>query len=185
MNICTVLSLLNKHKEGILHANIGLTLSLKAFSERIPFISPFERNQKTDNMLNTIAIGYYNMGVEYEYLAQLNKSLYYLQQGTGFAIEYLPTSHILTEKFRESIKDITHKIHQENELQRLREEEDRSAMSSISNNLDWRFSRDKENDPVKTRSSRPNAHSVSSAVNRIYLKKVPPLPNPTVYESNT
>lgn len=90
LNICVVYSSLSRHKEALTHARQALTLleSVKD-DENYSF-------EKTVTLLTSLAITYFNVGVELEHLKKYSESYGYYQSGYELACKELGARHPLT-----------------------------------------------------------------------------------------
>ncbi len=78
LNMCAVLSQLNKHKEALQHVLISITLLQDEFlnlgsQEKSSDDKKEDENQKgnIEDRVSVLAIAYHNLGVELEYLKRV------------------------------------------------------------------------------------------------------------------
>lgn len=76
------------------------------------------QDQKTFYLMTVVA--YYNMGVEYEYLNQLNEAIHSINEASTVAKLHLGKEHYLTYKIQESKSKIHQKKKANNRLNSLR-----------------------------------------------------------------
>lgn len=137
LNICANLSLLGNHGAALRHAEIAIDILLRR--EIRDSISPIEHSSisyaereqlemqvisehdgdsisishEGDNVsyadLETLAIAYYNAGVEYEHLGDIKKCYHLFQQGNEVA-QSLGVHHAITKALIESSQAIVKKI---------------------------------------------------------------------------
>lgn len=99
LNLCAVLSQLNRHEDALSHAQSALTLLQDEL---------FGGNggaaaaaQKPDR-ISVLAIAYHNLGVEHEFLKQFTASLQAYTKGVEIASVYLGPTHAITTTLRNS-----------------------------------------------------------------------------------
>lgn len=86
LNICAIKSQLGNHDEAV-----------KSVQRAIRFLLEAEKFEKTPNIINTAAIAYYNAGIEYELLGNINKALEHYRLGIEKAKLNSPNTHPVLE----------------------------------------------------------------------------------------
>jgi len=139
LNLCANLSLLGNHEGALRHAEIAIDILRRDIRDSISprehsSISDTEREQlemhvisehdsdsisishEGDNVsyadpkyMETLAVSYYNAGVEYEHLGDIKKCYHLFQQGNEVA-QSLGVHHAITKTLEESSQAIVKKI---------------------------------------------------------------------------
>lgn len=107
LNLCAVLSQLGKHQEALGHAQSALlTLQDEFFqkqtnAEDSGASSPTRSAMQLDRV-SVMCIAYHNMGVEQEFLKDLENCVTSYKKGVGLAEQYLGVDHAITTTIRNS-----------------------------------------------------------------------------------
>ena len=92
LNISAINTLLSYHEEALFHALSGLKLSQKSFVQQ-------------SESINTLLSGYYQCGLEYQFLHKTKLALKYFKYGYELACSHLGKNHITTHKFFKALHD--------------------------------------------------------------------------------
>lgn len=66
-------------------------------------------DERLTNVITTLIIAYYNVGVQYEFLKSFVNSQFYFQQGLEISKKELPPSHILISKLQKCQREVQRK----------------------------------------------------------------------------
>ena len=99
LNLCAVLSQLNRHDEALTHAQAALSLLQEELFGGAGGAGV--AGQKPDRIA-VLAISYHNLGVEHEFLKQFTASLQAYTKGVEIASVYLGAGHGITATLRNS-----------------------------------------------------------------------------------
>lgn len=104
LNICVVFSSLNKHKQALNHAKRALDLlNHTKDSKDLP-------TDKAMTLLTSMVIVHFNIGVELEYLKQLNEALEFYETGYELSALELGSRHPLTQTLSDAGEKLSKKI---------------------------------------------------------------------------
>ena len=94
LNLCAIYSQLGKHKQAM----------TSAFSA-IKYLKGYENEEEmNENIVNSIVVANYNIGVEFEYLKKMQKAIEFYSKGHRIAVNYLGINHPMAETLEESLK---------------------------------------------------------------------------------
>lgn len=133
LNLCANLSLLGNHEAALRHAEIAIDILSYSISPREHSSISYAERDKLEmqvitehngdsishdgdnvphadpNYIETLAVAYYNAGVEYEHLGDIKKCYHLFQQGNEVA-QSLGVNHAITKALKESSQNIVKKI---------------------------------------------------------------------------
>eukprot|EP00933_Yihiella_yeosuensis_P045439 TRINITY_DN40814_c0_g1_i1.p1 TRINITY_DN40814_c0_g1~~TRINITY_DN40814_c0_g1_i1.p1 ORF type:complete len:986 (+),score=184.92 TRINITY_DN40814_c0_g1_i1:106-2958(+) len=89
LNLCSVLSKLEKHDKAVQHALMALDLMNRK-------INGNETENSSEEDYTVLAIGYHNVGLEREFLEQFDQAATFFRNGFEVAKRFLGESHALT-----------------------------------------------------------------------------------------
>lgn len=96
LNICAIYSQLGKHQ-----------LAVESALSALNFLQGYENEESLpENVINSLVVAYFNLGVEYEHLRKFQQSKDSYLKGRKFAEEYLGPSNTMTVKLNESLKNV-------------------------------------------------------------------------------
>ncbi|CAG9310361.1 unnamed protein product [Blepharisma stoltei] len=100
LNICAIYSQLGKHDIAISYAKQSLNL-----------LSKFEESDEIfpENSYSTLAVCYFNIGAELEFMRRFDDAIKYYQSGYRIAISHLGASHELTRRLYSSMSQLGEK----------------------------------------------------------------------------
>lgn len=107
LNLCAVLSQLGKHQEALNHAQSALLTLQDEFFQKQTNVddsggsSPTRSAMQLDRV-SVMCIAYHNMGVEQEFLKDLENCVASYKKGVGLAEQYLGVDHAITTTVRNS-----------------------------------------------------------------------------------
>ena len=104
LNICAILSQLNKHELALHHAMKALIL----IQDELLEIDT--KGQSGESRQTVMIIALHNIAVEYEYLKQYQSSLLTYQKARDFAFKFLGPEHVFSQKMDRVLQDSATKI---------------------------------------------------------------------------
>ena len=122
LNICAILSQMDKHDLALHHAMKALILIQDELGERIDGLggdgvqAPNLTNTQVQDRCNVMICALHNIAVEHEFLKQYTVSLTYYQKSRDFAVQTLGTEHPMTLKMDKVYFEAAEKI--QNTLER-------------------------------------------------------------------
>ena len=96
LNLCAVLSQLERHSEALEHAQAAVVLLQEELSMMSTIDDFGDKNPEALNKMAVLAISYHNIGVEEEYLKRHGASLAAYRRGVKIAKEYLGPDNDIT-----------------------------------------------------------------------------------------
>ena len=103
LNLCAVLSQLDRHQEALEHARAAVIL-LEEEIEQLRDQAGGDDAPEVSNKMAVLAICYHNLGVENEYLRHIPASLDAYQRGVAIARSYLGADNDITKTLVKSCK---------------------------------------------------------------------------------
>ena len=95
LNICAIYSQLNKHK-----------LAMKSALSAIKYLKGYENDDEiSENVINSIVVANYNIGVEFEYLKKFSKAVEFYTKGYNLCIQHLSPEHPMAYTLSESLQN--------------------------------------------------------------------------------
>lgn len=113
LNICAILSQMDKHDLALHHAMKALILIQDELGERIDLLgdTPISNaNHQTLDRCNVMICALHNIAVEHEFLKQYTVSLTFYQKSRDFAVQTLGEEHPMTQKMDKVYFDAAEKI---------------------------------------------------------------------------
>lgn len=104
LNICAILSQLNKHTEAVEHAKAAVLHCQKQL-----LVDPDDQ-AATDEKIIVLGIAYHNLAVEFEFLANHDKCLQWYNKALMLANEHIGPDQDVTKCFRQSYREAKRKI---------------------------------------------------------------------------
>ncbi|EAR85352.3 ubiquitin carboxyl-terminal hydrolase family protein (macronuclear) [Tetrahymena thermophila SB210] len=111
LNLCAVLSQLDRHDEALEHSMLSIImLQDEMLSQTLKFYKTQSQNQQqnepalkkrkivTDDRIAVLAIAYHNLGVEFEHLKRDDESIKLYMKAYGIANTYLGIQHSVVKK---------------------------------------------------------------------------------------
>lgn len=96
LNLCAIYSQLNKHK-----------YAMKSALSAIKYLKGYENEDEvSENIINSVVVANYNIGVEFEHLNKHSKALEFYTKGRKIALEYLGPDHPMSSTLTESLKSL-------------------------------------------------------------------------------
>ncbi|CAD8074960.1 unnamed protein product [Paramecium primaurelia] len=121
LNMCAVLSQLNRHAEALEHALISVVLLQDEFLMKPPD-QKMEQSQNQDqksgeqkmkDRVAVLAIAYHNLGVEFEYLKRFDEAIQTYQKAVRFGELHLPPDHQLIGNLKNVLGNAQEQINQQ------------------------------------------------------------------------
>lgn len=120
LNICAVLSEIGRHTAALQHAHLALELLEDNLVETSDNVKNRIKTKEGDTIygenvdldrIAMLAITYYNIGSEYEFLKDCAKSLLWRQKGVRIADQYLGHEHPMSRTLQRSCSPLEQRIH--------------------------------------------------------------------------